>query len=174
MPINAAGPPACSQAGADAAEDLEEVLQLRADCVNQTGPLSMQAANLAKYYRLLTWVLARGLCLAAGGLCEGAASQQRGGQAAVPCGSRGVGLFASDRQPQLDMTPLSWPQQERIGVPGLDCRRSLVCARACRLMEARFPISRSPGHANVEFGWSDAFRCGAPNWERPRRRCGAA
>ncbi|EFN58134.1 hypothetical protein CHLNCDRAFT_141882 [Chlorella variabilis] len=69
-----------AEAGADAAEDLEEVLQLRADCVNQTGPLSMQAANLAKYYRLLT------------------------------------------------------------------------------LMEARFPISRSPGHANVEFGWSDAFR----------------
>ncbi|KAL4858651.1 Vacuolar-sorting protein [Chlorella vulgaris] len=68
------------QASTDVASDLDEVAQLRADCINQTGPLSMQAANLAKYYRWLT------------------------------------------------------------------------------LMESRFPISRNPEHASIEFAWSDAFR----------------
>lgn len=43
------------QAGADAAQDLEEVVQLRQDVINQTGPLATQAANLAKYYRILTY-----------------------------------------------------------------------------------------------------------------------
>jgi hypothetical protein len=44
---------AALQAASDAAEDLEEVVQLRNDVVNQTGPLSMQADNLAKYHRIL-------------------------------------------------------------------------------------------------------------------------
>ena len=44
---------AALQAASDAAEDLEEVVQLRNDVVNQTGPLSMQADNLAKYHRVL-------------------------------------------------------------------------------------------------------------------------
>ena len=42
------------QAAADAAEDLEEVLALRADVINQSGPLAMQADHLAKYFRMLT------------------------------------------------------------------------------------------------------------------------
>ena len=44
---------AALQAASDAVEDLEEVVQLRNDVVNQTGPLSMQADNLAKYHRIL-------------------------------------------------------------------------------------------------------------------------
>lgn len=51
------------QAASDAAADLEEVLSLRADVVNQSGPLSTQAANLAKYYRVLTCVGAALPCL---------------------------------------------------------------------------------------------------------------
>jgi hypothetical protein len=42
------------QAGADAGSDLEEVMRLRTDCINQVGPLTTQAANLAKYIRFLT------------------------------------------------------------------------------------------------------------------------
>lgn len=44
----------CLQAGADASQDLDEVVSLRTDVMNQTGPLPTQAANLAKYYRVLT------------------------------------------------------------------------------------------------------------------------
>ncbi|KAL4420092.1 hypothetical protein ABPG77_000573 [Micractinium sp. CCAP 211/92] len=68
------------EAGADASQDLDEVVSLRADVINQSGPLPTQAANLAKYFRILT------------------------------------------------------------------------------LMESRFPISRSEGHAAVTFAWHDAFR----------------
>lgn len=68
------------QAASDASEDLEEVMRLRANILNQTGSLQVQADNLAKYYRLLT------------------------------------------------------------------------------LMESRFPVSHSAGHARVEFAWFDAFR----------------
>ncbi|KAI7841696.1 hypothetical protein COHA_004563 [Chlorella ohadii] len=67
-------------AASDAADDLEEVMRLRANILNQTGSLQVQADNLAKYYRLLT------------------------------------------------------------------------------LMESRFPVSHSAGHARVEFAWFDAFR----------------
>ena len=42
------------QAASDAADDLEEVMRLRANILNQTGSLQVQADNLAKYYRLLT------------------------------------------------------------------------------------------------------------------------
>lgn len=47
-------PPPSSQAASDASEDLEEVMRLRANILNQTGSLQVQADNLAKYYRLLT------------------------------------------------------------------------------------------------------------------------
>jgi len=42
------------QAASDASDDLEEVMRLRANILNQTGSLQVQADNLAKYYRLLT------------------------------------------------------------------------------------------------------------------------
>ncbi len=47
-------PPLVAQAGADASQDLDEVVSLRADVINQSGPLPTQAANLAKYFRILT------------------------------------------------------------------------------------------------------------------------
>lgn len=47
------------EAGADAAQDLDEVVQLRQDVMNQVGPLATQAANLAKYHRILTLMESR-------------------------------------------------------------------------------------------------------------------
>lgn len=47
-------PPPPRQAAADAASDFDEVLRLRGDVLAQAGGLPQQAANLAKYYRILT------------------------------------------------------------------------------------------------------------------------
>ena len=119
-----------SQAAADAGQDLEEVLQLRSDVINQTGALTAQAANLAKYHRILT-------CVSPG--CSPGAGFGRAGDLG--------GALATGSCPRGPRT--LWLSRSAF-VPPLG---------ACSLMESRFPVSRSAGHANVQFAWNDAFRC---------------
>lgn len=53
--------------------------------------------------------------------------------------------------PLLYVSALSCRTDKPPGVPP-------VLPLSCRLMESRFPISRSEGHAAVTFAWHDAFR----------------
>ena len=142
------------QAAADAGDDLEEVLRLRADVVNQTGPLATQADNLAKYFRILTCGQAAGPGRQPAGLqlqTAGCLLRQRW----VPgCGIL-RGPLGAGRAPSAGVRRLRRPAAACPPQPPL---LHLPRPLRRRLMESRFPVSHASGHARVEFAWFDAFR----------------
>lgn len=119
------------------------MLRLRADVVNQTGPLATQADNLAKYFRVLT-------CAA---LAEGPVrlcSLQHVLQCAALCGLCHVTTLPATPAARAAFSVLRSAHRSPLAPPALPlCRR---------LMESRFPVSHASGHARVEFAWFDAFR----------------